>query len=119
MAKKIFIVDDDRMLTKIVQSCLQEHGYEVSVSHDGEEALAKIGHERPDLLLLDVVMPKMNGYTFLFEMRKLEHGAAVPVIVLTCKEEMADIFKVEGVKEYLIKPFPNQDLLEKIKKYVG
>jgi DNA-binding response OmpR family regulator len=118
MAKKIFVLDDDKTLTKILQAFLQENGYEVTVSNDGEDALAKIEHNRPDLLVLDVVMPGMNGYAFLFEMRKFEFGVAIPVIVLTCKEEMADIFKVEGVKEYLIKPFPNKDLLDKIKKYV-
>ncbi len=118
MAKKIFIVDDDKTLTKLLQTYLQEHGYDIVVSNDGEEALAKLEHERPDLLVLDVVMPKMNGYTFLFEMRKFEFGVTIPVIVLTCKEEMADIFKVEGVKEYLIKPFPSKDLLERIKKYI-
>ena len=118
MGKKVFIVDDDKTLTKILQSFLHEHGYEVIVSHDGEEALAKLEHDRPDLLVLDVMMPKMNGYSFLFEMRKFEFGVAIPVIVLTCKEDMADIFKVEGVKEYLIKPFPNKDLLDKIKKYI-
>jgi DNA-binding response OmpR family regulator len=118
MGKKVFIVDDDKTLTKILQSYLHEQGYEVVVSNDGAEALAKLEHDRPDLLVLDVVMPKMNGYTFLFEMRKFEYGVAIPVIVLTCKEEMADIFKVEGVREYLIKPFPNKDLLDKIKKHI-
>jgi response regulator RpfG family c-di-GMP phosphodiesterase len=63
-------------------------------------------------------MPKMNGYSLLFEIRKHEGDARIPVIVLTCKEELEDIFRVEGVQEYLVKPIRSEDLLEKIKKYI-
>ena len=115
---KILIVDDDKTLTKLLSSFLEEQGYETLVANDGDLALKVIEAQHPDLVVLDVVMPNLNGYSFLFEMKKLEYGVTVPVIVLTCKEEMADIFKVEGVKEYLIKPFPNKDILEKIRKYV-
>ncbi len=118
MGKKILIVDDDKTLTKLLGSYLEGHDFEVAVANEGESALVVFEQFRPDLLVLDVVMPKLNGYSFLFEMRKLERGASTPVIVLTYKEEMADIFKVEGVKEYLIKPFPNKELLEKIQKHI-
>ena len=83
-----------------------------------EEALKKLELESPDLILLDVVMPKVNGYAFLFEMKKIDQKGQTPVIVLTCKDEMKDLFKVEGVKEYIVKPFVNQDLLKMIRKYI-
>jgi len=63
-------------------------------------------------------MPKVNGYCISFDMKKLDLSAHVPVIVLTCKDEMKDLFKVEGVKEYVVKPFANKDLLEKVRKYI-
>lgn len=118
MPKKILMADDDKTLTRSVSVFLAEQGYDLCVAHDGEEALDKLRSEVPDLVLLDVVMPKVNGYSFLFEMKKLDQGAQTPVIVLTCKEEMKDLFKVEGVKEYIVKPFRNKDLLEKIHKYI-
>ena len=118
MAKKILIADDDKTLTKMLSSFLTEQGYKVTVAHDGEEALRKIELEMQDLILLDVVMPKVNGYAFLFDMKKLEQGSKTPIIVLTCKDEMKDLFKVEGVKEYIVKPFVNKDLLEVIRKYI-
>ncbi|MBF0122142.1 MAG: response regulator [Candidatus Omnitrophica bacterium] len=118
MSKKILIADDDKTLTKILSSFLVEHGYKIIVAHDGEEALMKLEFELPDLILLDVEMPKINGYAFLFDMKKLEQSAQTPVIVLTCKDEMRDLFKVEGVKEYIVKPFVNQDLLKMIQKYI-
>ncbi len=117
MAKKILVIDDDPTLSKLVQPFLQAHGYDVAVCFDGEEGIAHLTKEKPDLIILDVQMPKMNGYTFIFEMKKIAHAKNVPIIVLTAKEGMAEIFKVEGVKEYLTKPFQTEKLLEHVKKY--
>ncbi len=118
MTKTILVADDDRVLTRLLKKYLEEHGLSVVVSNDGEEALKELERMRPDLILLDIQMPKVNGYSFLFEMRKLEQCAAIPVIILTCKEEMEEIFRVEGVKEYIVKPVRNEILLEKIKKHL-
>ncbi len=117
--KKILIVDDDPTFMLLLSRYLTENGYQVLSSSDGEEALKKLEVEHPDLILLDVVMPKVNGYDFLFQMRKIEGVLSIPIIVLTCKTELVDIFKVEGVREYLIKPFPQKELLEKIRKHIG
>jgi OmpR family response regulator RpaB len=117
MSKKILIADDDLTLTHLMGTFLTEHGYTVVLAHDGDQALKVFEREHPDLIVLDVVMPKVNGYDFIFEMRKIEDAAKTPVIVITSKADMADIFKVEGVSEYLVKPFFPQALLEKVKKY--
>jgi two-component system response regulator VicR len=114
----ILVADDDRTYTKVLKKFLEDHGFGVLVADDGDDALKVLEKTRPDLLVLDIWMPRMNGYTFLFEMRKHEGEHRIPVIVLTCKQELEDIFRVEGVKEYLIKPVRNEDLLEKIKKYI-
>ncbi len=118
MPKTILLADDDRTLTKIVGKFLEDDGYRVLVANDGEEALKKLEEVTPDLLILDIQMPKLNGYSFLFEMRKRERDARIPVIVLTGREELEDIFRVEGIKEYLKKPVGREELLSKIKKYV-
>ena len=118
MSKRILIVDDDQALVKMVEAFLVSHGYSVVTAFDGEEGLAQVKTQRPDLIVLDVQMPKMNGYTFVFELKKIDNAASVPIIVLTAKEGMAEIFKVEGVKEYITKPFQTEALLANIKKYV-
>ncbi|MBF0387171.1 MAG: response regulator transcription factor [Candidatus Omnitrophica bacterium] len=118
MGKKILVADDDPVLTRILSSYLGEYGFEVVVAHDGDEALRKLEQEHPDLIILDVVMPRVNGYAFLFAMRKIEGVVKTPIIVLTCKPELVDIFMAEGVQEYFIKPFPQRELLEKVRKYI-
>lgn len=118
MAKKILIADDDPTLTRLISIYLGEQGYDTVVAHDGESALRKLEVERPDLIILDVVMPKVNGYAFLFEMRKIEGVARTPVIVLTGKAGMLDVFKAEGVVEYMVKPVQQKELLEQVRKYI-
>ncbi|MEI6438098.1 MAG: response regulator transcription factor [Candidatus Omnitrophota bacterium] len=118
MRKKILIADDDPTLTRLLGSYLGENGYDTVVAHDGDEALRKLEQELPDLIILDVVMPKVNGYAFLFAMRQIEGARTTPIIVLTCKPELAEIFLAEGVQEYVIKPFPHQELLLKVRKYI-
>jgi DNA-binding response OmpR family regulator len=117
MAKKILMIDDDPTLTKMVETYLTSHDFSVTIAHDGDEGISKVKEQKPDLIVLDVQMPKMNGYTFMFELKKTTN-ADIPVIVLTAKEGMAEIFKVEGVKEYLTKPLQPEVLLTNIKKYV-
>ena len=118
MAKKILVIDDDPTLIKLVQPFLESHGFSVAAAVDGEDGIAKLKAEKPDLIVLDVQMPRMNGYTFIFEMKKLSGTKSIPIIVLTAKEGMAEIFKVEGVKEYVTKPFQPEVLLNKINKHV-
>ena len=118
MIKTILIVDDDPTLIRIVGQTLDKEGYRPVLASDGAEALKKVQEEHPDLIILDVQMPKVHGYAFLFELRKIEGGQAIPIIVLTSNEEMRDIFVAEGVKDYLIKPCAPQTVLAKIKQYL-
>ena len=118
MPKKILIVDDDPTLVKMLEVFLASHGYAVTTAIDGEDGVAKVKSTSPDLIILDVQMPRMNGYTFVFELKKIPGSRNIPIIVLTAKEGMAEIFKVEGIKEYMTKPFQTEVLLTNIKKYV-
>ena len=116
--KKILVIDDDPTLLKMLQPFLESHGFAVTAAVDGEEGLAKLKAEEPDLIILDVQMPRMNGYAFISEMKKLGGAKNIPIIVLTAKEGMVEIFKAEGVKEYITKPFKSEVLLSNINKYV-
>lgn len=116
--KNILIVDDDRLIIKILVPYLESKGFKVSSACDGEEGIEAIKSVVPDLLILDVQMPKMNGYSFLFELKKIPGADKLPVIILTSKDGMAEIFKYEGVKEYINKPVNNDALLQLIQKYI-
>lgn len=114
MTKSILIVDDDPVLQKMVTPFLVSNGYNVINVADGQSALEAITMNKPDVILLDIQMPRMNGYTFIFEIRNIPEARHIPIIVITAKEGMEDIFKVEGVKDYLTKPVDHQQLLKSI-----
>ena len=114
MPKKILVIDDDETSIKFLQTRLEQNKYEVITAHDGVSGLQKVLQENPDLIILDVEMPKMNGYTFMLEFKKLAELSLVPVIVLTAHEEMQPIFVLKGVRGYLVKPVKFEDLLEKL-----
>ena len=119
MGKKILVVDDDQLNVKLVQTRLESNNFEVITAFDGEEGLSKIEKEKPDLIILDVQMPKMNGYTFMLEFKKMEEFNRVPVIVLTAHEEMQPIFTLKGVRGYLVKPIKFEQLFEKLDALLG
>ncbi len=118
MKKKILVIDDDRINAKIVKLNLTKEGFHVETAFDGEEGLALVLTISPDLIVLDVNMPTMNGYTFMLEIQKSEHHKNIPVIVLTAQADVRPIFNFNGVKDYLVKPISGPDLVEKVKKYV-
>src|SRR4051812_48371106 len=112
VSKKILVVDDDPTSVRLVQGFLEGNGYQVSVAGDGEQALEILGRNKPDLIVLDIQMPKMNGYAFILEAKKLgDDHKNIPIVVLTAKDGMTDLFKIEGAKEYIVKPFNPDQLL--------
>lgn len=113
--KKILVVDDDQTVLQLVKAHLTPNGYQVVTANDGSEGLNKVQSEQPDLIILDVQMPRMDGYTFVQEIKKQKSSRQIPIIVITAKEAMEEIFKLEGVREYLTKPFEPTVLLEKVK----
>ena len=117
--KKILIIDDDRMNTLLVQSRLQSSQYEVIYASDGVSGLEKVKSEKPDLIILDVEMPRMNGYTFMNEFKKMDLSQTIPVVVLTSHSENQPIFGLKGVRGYLIKPIDMTVLEEKLKQCLG
>ena len=113
MNKKIMIVDDDRLNLTLLQFGLKDKGYQVCVAHDGKEALNVLSQEKPDLIILDIQMPNMNGYEFMNQINESAERK-VPVVMLTANETMQDVFAMEGVRGYLVKPVNMKLLEEKI-----
>lgn len=119
MAQKILIVDDDRINTAIIKFSLSERGYDVSFADDGDKGILKVQKETPDLIVLDVQMPNMNGFEFVNELKSFQGMDMTPVIMLTANETMEEMFKLEGVKAYFVKPIDPPKLIEKIIEILG
>jgi len=119
--KKILVVDDDPTTIKIISHLLQKENYRVSTSLSGVDGLKRAFKENPDLILLDVMMPDLNGFQFLSIYRKDEENARTPVVILSSLSEEADVLKgLEiGAVDYITKPFSPQVLIAKIKKNIN
>lgn len=119
MPKSILVVDDEPVVVEITKRKLQESGYEVMIAGDGEEAFVQLNKKMPDIIILDIQMPKMNGYSFIMEKSKSAKFVDIPVIVLTAYNEMEPLFKRHGIKAYLLKPLKMNELLEKVAEVAG
>lgn len=118
MPKKILAVDDERHIVRLVQVNLERAGYEVVTAFDGKDALEKVASEQPDLVVLDVMMPYMDGFEVLQNLRKNQATRDLPVIMLTAKAQDADVFRgwQSGVDCYLTKPFNPMELISFVKR---
>ncbi|MBM3494449.1 MAG: response regulator [Armatimonadetes bacterium] len=118
MAKKILAVDDEKAIVRLVQVNLEREGYQVVTAYDGREALEKVASERPDLVVLDVMMPYMDGFEVLQQLKKDPETRDIPVIMLTAKAQDADVFRgwQSGVDCYLTKPFNPMELKAFVKR---
>ncbi|MEA1055938.1 response regulator YycF [Lacticaseibacillus paracasei] len=114
MAKKILVVDDEKPISDIVKFNLDKEGYDVVTAYDGEEALKKVETESPDLILLDLMLPKIDGLEVARQIRK-EHDT--PIIMLTAKDSEIDkVLGLElGADDYVTKPFSNRELVARVK----
>ena len=115
--KRILVVDDEIYIVHILEFTLTMEGYEVVTAADGEEALQKVQQERPDLIVLDIMMPKMDGYEVCRRLRQDEDLRGLPVILLSAKGRPVDreTGLEVGADDYIVKPFSPRRLLEKIK----
>lgn len=118
MDKKIvLLVDDDADLTKVLKFRIESEGYEFMSVKDGKELLDILKIKKPNVILLDIMLPNMDGYSALREMRKNETYADIQVIILSAKEKkkLEDLFAIEKVVFFIEKPFDANELMEKIK----
>lgn len=119
--KKILIVDDEPQLAGFVKMRLEANNYDVILASDGLEGLKKVQEEKPDIILLDIQMPNLNGFSMLTRLRDNSETRSVPVIMLTAKDAPENIARALeiGANDYIVKPFDSKVLLEKIKKCCG
>ena len=118
MPKKILAVDDEKHIVRLVQINLQKEGYEVITASNGREALERVASDKPDLVVMDVMMPEMDGFEALRKLKENNETAEIPVIMLTAKAQDADVFRgwQSGADLYLTKPFNPLELITFVKR---
>ncbi len=119
MTKSVLIIDDEKVVVDIVKRKLDELGYLAFTATNGEIGLKLLKEKHPDLVLLDIEMPVMNGYTFLLQKNKDPDFAEIPVITITAYAETEAVFKKHKVSAYLLKPLKLNELLDKVVEAVG
>ena len=123
MANQILVVDDVRSTRINLKDGLEKEGFEITEAEDGVEALEQIHKNPPDLVLLDIILPKMDGFQVARALKesKNERYNAIPIIFMTAKKSLVDdrIKNVSGVEEYFVKPFETSELSAKIKKLLN
>lgn len=114
VSQKVLIVEDEKPIAEIIKFNLEKEGYTVEVAHDGEQALHKVVQMIPDIILLDVMLPKMDGFQVC---RKIRENFYMPILMITAKEEEVDkVLGLEmGADDYITKPFGMRELLARVK----
>ena len=117
-AKRVLICDDDPVILRLLEVNLQLEGYDVLLAHDGAEAVEIARTQSPDLVILDIMMPKLDGYQTCERLKAEDTTKDIPVIFLSAKAQQSDIDKGKGfgVTDYLTKPFDPNDLIEVVER---
>lgn len=118
MPTKVLVCDDERHIVRLIQVNLEKAGFTVVTAYDGKDGLEKVKAEKPDMLVLDVMMPYMDGFEVLKTLRKDPDTMALPVIMLTAKAQDKDVFEGYhyGADMYLTKPFNPIELVTFVKR---
>ncbi len=120
MSKKILVVDDEKDITETLSFMLKAKGYDVLVGLDGEEGLKIAKESNPDLIILDVMMPKINGYKIARLLKYDNKYKHIPIVMVTARGQESDrlIGEETGADEYITKPFEFEEVLNTVNKYL-
>ena len=118
MTKTVLIADDEPIILFSLEYLMKREGYRVLLAHDGQEACDLIASEHPDMVLLDVMMPKKTGFEVCHAIRADETFKAMPILLLTAKGRDTDVAKglAMGANDYMIKPFSTKELAQKVRE---
>jgi twitching motility two-component system response regulator PilG len=116
---KIMIIDDSKTIRKTAETLLQKAGCEVFTAEDGFDSLAKISENRPDIIFVDIMMPRLDGYQTCALIKNNNEFKDIPIIMLSSKDGLFDKAKgrIVGADRYLTKPFTKEELIEVLKSY--
>lgn len=119
--KKILLVDDSSTILMMERMILTKYGYELLTAGDGQEAVEKAERDRPDLILMDLVMPRMNGLDAVRTLHENMETSAIPVIMVTTRSEVSNVETAfqNGASDYVTKPINSLDLVTKVRSCLG
>ena len=119
-APRVLVVDDDPVIVKLLQVNFEMEGYQVLTASDGEEGLRQAREHKPDVVLLDVMMPKMDGLQVAVALRSDPDTIAIPILLLSAKAQAADVQAGKDVADdYITKPFDPLELLDRVSRLLG
>lgn len=120
-SKKILLVDDSDTILKVEQMLLRDEPYELIIARDGTEGVAKALETHPDLILMDVVMPKMDGFEAVKQLRDNSTTSHVPIVMVTSRSEAESMETgyLNGCSDYIVKPIDGTELITKVKNLLG
>jgi len=121
MSKRILVVDDEPSIARLIKMSLSVDGYEAVTATSGFEAMERVEEKKPDLVILDIMMPGMNGYEVCAELKSKPETLNIKVVFLTAKGDSGDAERgfTLGAVDYIIKPFDPEELLEKVRSILG
>lgn len=120
MAKKVLVIDDEPEMLNLIQYTLEKGGYTVAVCNNGREAFSRIESEHPDLVILDVMLPGIDGYSLQLKISQADNTKKIPIIVLTALEPSKTLFaKFPQVAGFMTKPFRTDDLIAKVQSVLN
>lgn len=119
--KSILFVEDDVELAKVLPMRLRQEGYQVSVAGNGTQAVQDARETKPDLILLDIMLPEMDGYRVCSLLKRDDRYKSIPILVLSARTQASDVRKgmASGADGYIVKPFKPEELLSKIKELLA
>ena len=121
MSRKILVVDDEELTTELAKTFLEKHGFQVIIAADGDAGLTMAEAENPDLILLDVMLPTMDGFAVCKLLKENDKFKDTPILMFTARGLSSDIERGEtvGADEYIVKPFSGKALVATIRKHLG
>ncbi|MCP6718397.1 MAG: response regulator [Patescibacteria group bacterium] len=120
--KKVLIIEDEDLIMDLLKKKLIQEGYEVSTAYDGEQGIEKLKNVKPDIVLLDIVMPKKSGYEVMEEMSKDPELSKIPIIVISNSGQPVELDKAKnlGAEDWLVKTeFDPKEVVEKVRRLIG
>jgi two-component system alkaline phosphatase synthesis response regulator PhoP/two-component system response regulator VicR len=121
VSRRVLAVDDEQAIVRLIEVSMSRHGYDVITASDGRQALEKAAAERPDIILMDVMMPYVDGFEAIRLLKASESTRDIPVVLLTAKRHDADMLQAieAGARSYLTKPFAPTELVALVNKILG
>lgn len=122
MAKKILLIEDEKIMIEVLSKKLIAEGYDVTLARDGAEGLQKLKEMTPDLILLDIIMPRMGGFEVMEEIKKDDRIKKIPIIIVSNSGQPVELGKAKqlGARDWLIKTeFDPKEVVDKVKKQIG